>query len=97
MMIISTLIFLFGADFPICTAVYDQRYPEVCFVNNQYYIFWGDWREYSTNYCIYGARVSVDGTVLDPNGKKIWGSEAANKVKVAYDGTNFLVIFREGC
>jgi len=44
---------LFGADFNVCNATLDQYYPNAIFANNQYYVFWADYR-YSTDYALFG-------------------------------------------
>jgi hypothetical protein len=46
---------------------------------------------------IYGARVTVDGTVLDSNGVEICTDSAGYRCGVASDGSNFLVVFRNHC
>src|SRR5437867_8938881 len=59
---------------PICTNPGRQTSPRVAFDGQRYLVVWEDDRESTTNYLdyqIYGARVSVNGTVLDPNGFKI--------------------------
>ena len=59
---------LFNADFGICTIGTNEIYTTAAYANNQYYVFWTDYR-YSPLFTLYGARVSATGTVLDPNGK----------------------------
>lgn len=88
---------LFGADFDVCNATLYQYYPASIFANSQYYVFWADYRYYSPDYSLFGARVSATGTVLDPNGKVIFRRQTAYAPSVAYDGTNFLVAGRDSC
>jgi hypothetical protein len=88
---------LFGADFNVCNATLDQYYPSTIFVNNQYYVFWADYRYYEPDYSLFGARVSATGTVLDPNGKVLFQRQTAYAPSVAYDGANFLVAGRDSC
>ncbi|MFB0510251.1 MAG: hypothetical protein ACETVX_07115 [bacterium] len=91
------LIFLLiGADFPISTAPSYNGYPSVCYANDQYYVFWVDQRQYP-NMSIYGARVTKDGTVLDPNGVELYTDSAGYRCSAAFDGTNFLVVTRNHC
>ena len=92
-------LYLVSADFPICTANRNQYYPRPAFENGQYYVFWADYRNYpiDTTYCIYGARIALDGTVLDPDGKVLFKRSAAYRPATAFDGSNFLVVFRDGC
>jgi hypothetical protein len=90
---------LVGTDFPICTATNSQFYPKVLCANDQYYVFWSDRRYYEvdTSYAVFGARVALDGTVIDPNGKELFKRQAAYVPAAAYDGTNFLVVYRDSC
>src|SRR5438034_5420600 len=47
----------------------DQEEPSVVANGNGYFVVWADKRSYgSTEYDIYGARVSSAGEVLDPGG-----------------------------
>ena len=75
MEILSMFILLVGADFPICTAVQQQYWPSVYFTNDQYYVFWADRRfaaaDSDSTYGVFGARVTQNGIVLDPDGKMI--------------------------
>src|SRR5262249_41502718 len=50
---------------PISTAAHDQTGPKLAFDGTNYLVVWGDRR--SNNADIYGARVSTNGTVLDPS------------------------------
>ena len=86
---------LMGADFPICNSAEYQMYPCAIYENNQYYVFWTDYRSWPS-YSLYGARIEVDGTVIDPNGNFLF-EDSTFSPRVAYDGSNFLVVWREGC
>ena len=100
MAIILTLsLLIINADFPICTAVATQFYPCAICANGQYYVFWTDYRfeEIDTTYAIFGARVALDGTVIDPDGKQLFKRQSHYESGVAYDGTNFLVVFQDSC
>lgn len=90
---------LFSADFPICTEDNRQQNPCGIFANNQYYVFWEDWRYYAVNgiYALYGARITSNGTVLDPNGKLLFKVQPTYAPAVAYDGANFLVVTTDSC
>jgi len=88
-----------GADFPICTAAEEQYYPCAMYENGQFYVFWADYRYggLDSAQSVFGARVSTSGTVIDPDGKCLYNHRAAEAPAVAYDGTNFLVVFRDSC
>lgn len=92
-------IFFFNADFPICTAADVQDYPCAVFASDQYYVFWIDDRYFAaeSSHAIFGARVSQSGTVIDPDGKLLFNRQAGFATAAAYDGTNFLVVFRDSC
>lgn len=87
------------ADFPICNAADEQYYPCGVYENDQYYVFWADYRYYDvdSSQSVFGARVSADGTVLDPDGNLLYRHRTGYEPAVAYDGTNFLVVFRDSC
>jgi hypothetical protein len=72
-----------------------QHNAAVAYDGTNFLVAWQDSRS-STNYDIYGARVSSAGTVLDISGIPI--STAANNQQspaVAHNGTNFLVVWQD--
>ena len=93
------LLILFNSDFPISTAYDHQYYPMVCFANDQYYVFWEDRRYVLSDalYSVFCARVTTDGTVLDPGGKILFSNAVHYDIDAAFDGTNFLVAFEDSC
>ena len=79
--------------FAITQAANYQEHPAVAFDGTDFLVVWQDWRSYSK---IYGARVTTQGTVLDPQGFAI--TQAANYHQLpslGFDGTNFLVVWTE--
>jgi hypothetical protein len=88
-----------SADFPICTAADEQYYPCGVFANDQYYVFWADYRYYDvdSSQSVFGARISASGTVIDPDGKLLYRHRTGYEPAVAYDGADFLVVFRDSC
>lgn len=97
LMVFAMSLSLFNADFSICTAAAAQQFPRAIFTNNQYYVFWTDSRFLGSDgsYAIFGARVSASGTVLDPDGKMLFKRQSGYAPAVAWDGSNFLVVFRD--
>jgi hypothetical protein len=99
MVVVTMVLLLCNADFPICTAYLSQDYASVHYINNQYYVFWQDERfrldEFTS--AIFAARIALDGTVIDVNGKIIFNDSVFYGIDAAYDGTNFLVVFRNTC
>jgi hypothetical protein len=93
---IPLLLALVSADFPISTAPGYTGYASVCYANDQFYVFWEDQRRYPLT-AVYAARVSRDGTVLDPEGRELYCDSAGYRVSAAWDGTNFLVVTRNHC
>jgi hypothetical protein len=79
---------------PICMESGSQRYPSVAFDGTNYLVVWEDSRRSYIGH-IYGARVTVDGTVLDPGGVPISSTGRDEKQpSVAFDGTNWLVVWQ---
>jgi MYXO-CTERM domain-containing protein len=84
------------AGFPISAASGNQRNPAVAFDGTNYLVVWEDTRSNVTG-DIYGARVSPSGTVLDANGLSLSVRFAAQAhPAVAFDGTNYLVVWEDG-
>ncbi len=95
--LLTVSLFIYNADFSICAAPGTQHFPRAIFKNNQYYVFWTDCRYLGSegSYAIFGARVSPTGMVLDPDGKLLFKRQSGYAPSVAYDGSNFLVVFRD--
>ena len=90
---------LLGVDFPICTAESFQDHPVVTYADDKFCVFWADERLYGSTeqYAVYGARVTTNGHVVDPDGKLIFCDSVANRFDATFDGTNLLVVCRNGC
>jgi hypothetical protein len=97
--ILCASLMLVTADFPVTTAQESQRYPTVYYALDQFYVFWVDERfaAEDSSECLYVARITTSGTVLDPEGILLFREEVTEELDVAYDGTNFLVTFRNYC
>ncbi len=90
------LLFILGSDFPVSAAPESQHYPVVQFADSQFYVFWQDLRFYPSDRTTMAARVSGNGTVLDPQGVIMMRDRTVD-VDAAYDGTNFLVVVQDSC
>ena len=90
------LILFYQMNFPIAVDTNDQNYPTALYLNSQYYIFWNDLRYYSPDRSIFGARISSDGVVLDPDGVEIL-RDRTEFLDAAYDGANLLVAIQDSC
>lgn len=98
-MVFPMILLLIGADFPICDTIQHQQSPDVLCVNDTFFVFWNDMRSYSdTNQVseVCGTRVLPNGTVLDPSSKGIYCDTAYGRPDASYDGSNLLVVLREG-
>jgi len=75
---------------------HNQVHPRVTFGGTEYFVVWQDPRVGSSN-DIYGSRMAVDGTVLDPAGIAIsTGSNEERDPVPAYNGTDYLVAWHDG-
>ncbi|MCX7785764.1 MAG: T9SS type A sorting domain-containing protein [candidate division WOR-3 bacterium] len=85
---------------PISTTQSDQWLPSIVIDNlndMRYFITWSDFRSWN-NYDIYGARMQVQGTVLDPEGILLtygYSSPEQYEPAVAFDGTNYFVVWSD--
>jgi len=95
-MIEVLFLFFIGSDVPINTCNQDQSHPVVQYAHEQYYVFWYDMRHYSPERSIYGARIGVNGTVIDTLGMPVLIDRTMN-VDVACDGMNFLAVIQDSC
>lgn len=78
---------------PISTAPRYQDSPVVLFDGEKYFIVWEDYRSGGTPN-IYGCRLRPDGTVLDTGGIIISLTYSCGP-RLAFDGTNYLVVWED--
>jgi hypothetical protein len=78
----------------ISTATYHQQAPSVASDGTNYLVTWQDSRS-GSRWDIYGARVDPAGTVLDPGGIAISTTARGEEPALAFDGTNYLVVWRD--
>jgi hypothetical protein len=69
-----------------------QNSSSVAFDGSNFRVAWWDNRIAPFG-AVYGCRVETDGTVLDPDGILIYDSGECQSVSVAFDGTNYLVVW----
>ncbi|HKS36830.1 MAG TPA: Ig-like domain-containing protein [Verrucomicrobiae bacterium] len=88
---------LLTAQAAIIPAPDDQEEPSVAANGNGYFVVWADKRTYSsTEYDIFGARVSATGEVLDPTGIPICTDPGRQtSPRVAFDGERYLVVWED--
>jgi hypothetical protein len=71
--------------------------PKLAFDGTNYLVIWTESRSDGAGFNIWGARVSPDGVVLDPGGFPIsTASGAQSTPALAFDGTNFMVVWDDG-
>ncbi len=70
-----------------------QNSPDLAFDGNNYMVAWSDGR--TTYYCIYIARVTPSGSVLDPGGIKVGPTVMMSQFNpaIVYTGTRFFIIW----
>jgi hypothetical protein len=79
----------------ISSSSLSHAYPAVAFDGTNFFVVWGQSHGPYT-YDIYGSRVTPDGAVLDPVGIAIsTASYDQFAPAAAFDGTNFLVVWRD--
>ena len=89
-------------DVPPIRVSSDTEYqwnPVVTYGGSEYLVTWQDRRfGPSPGWTVYGARVTTSGTLLDSGGILIQRQHGYNDITpaVAFDGTNFLVLWNQG-
>ena len=85
-----------GGGFPVATVWGDQFEPAVAWSGSEYLVVWRDER-YWWDHNVYGARITPDGTVLDPEPIEVATGERHEGagVSVASSGERFLVTWSD--
>jgi hypothetical protein len=87
--------FLIDTSVTLVPATDDQSEPAVAFDSTNFLVVWQDYRS-GVDHDIYGARVTPQGTVLDPSGFVIsYAAHGQGSPALAFDGTNFLVVWQD--
>jgi len=92
---VSTSGNLIGSSFIVATGVSSRFYREATFAFNDatYFLVYATGGNDNENYILYGQRISKSGTLL--NSPVLISSLKPREVNMAYDGTNYLVIWVE--
>jgi hypothetical protein len=73
----------------------EQTSPALAFNGSHFLLVWEDSRNLENEPDIYGARITLDGQILDPSGILIAGGPGRQiDPRVAASGTNFFVVWR---
>ena len=84
------------SGFAISKTKYTQAVPSVAYGVGSYLVVWEDNRTSTSNYDIYGTRVTTVGTVVDTKGIAIsTNTQHQRNPSVGHDGTNFLVAWED--
>ncbi len=76
----------------VSNALNRQYEPTVCFAGSNYFVAWTDERDLTS--CIYGARVSPEGIVLDSNGIRISPLPLLDcHPVITFGGSNYFVVW----
>ena len=85
------------AGLAISTAAQSQFNPAIGFDGTNYMVVWEDARNGYGGADIYGARVKVDGTVLEPGGFLINAQAGLQRhPALSWDGSNYMVVWDDG-
>ncbi|HWQ90689.1 MAG TPA: hypothetical protein VN673_03375 [Clostridia bacterium] len=87
----------------VCALPYLQQFPRVASDGHDFLVVWDDARALAaggpagvTNYDVYGARITADGRLLEPNGIPICQTVGSqSKPSVAWNGANYLVVWAD--
>ncbi len=80
---------------PVNTNAAEQSSPILAFDGTNYLVAWSDLRNNGSS-DIYGSRVTQAGAVLDASGIQLAGGvEAQTEAAMAFDGTNYLVVWSD--
>lgn len=80
----------------ICTEAGDQIFPSIASDGENFFVVWQDNRS-GKRWEIYGARVTAEGQVLEPNGILIATGKSSNdqvSPTLCFDGENYLVAWQ---
>ena len=82
---------------PISTAPYDQLFPSVVWNGETWLVVWDDAREKGDLDDVYAARVTPEGAVLDPDGRRLARGEGLYGHSVVWTGSEYIVTWSLGC
>jgi len=81
----------------VCRQIYGQEEPAIAFDGTNFMVVWEDFRRSPLDGDIYGARITPEGIVLDPDGFPIAASEDIKQESpdIGYDGNNYMVVWTD--
>lgn len=82
-----------GSAFPISSTPDSKEFASIAFDGTNYLVVWNSYRSSGGPYQVWAARVSPEGTVLDPKGILLTEQGSVGPGSVAFDGTNYLVVW----
>ncbi len=83
------------AGIAICTYQNNQRTPSIAFDGTNFLTVWQDYRS-NTSYDVYGARIALNGNVIEPDGIPISTfARYQESTSVAFNGTTYLVTWQD--
>lgn len=84
------------AEFVVCEDSSNQYEPAVGFDGTNCFFVWSDGRDYPAG--IYGTRVTLSGTVLDPGGFRLLTEfDIQSEPSLSFNGSHYLVAWKYGC
>jgi hypothetical protein len=81
---------------PVTATADSEGGPSIAFDGTNYLVAWQNYNTTTFVYSTRAARVSSTGTVLDPNGIVLAGSNTSQTPFVTFDGTNYVVDWLDG-
>jgi hypothetical protein len=81
---------------PICTNDAEQRQPSLAYGSGQLMVLWEDDRDYDQNeYDLYGSRIALDGSALDPDGFVVaWLGLSEQSPDLCWTGETYLAVWQ---
>lgn len=83
-----------GENFQITSSSKNSFFPSIASNDQLYFVVW--YQKTDSGFCIYGARITKEGVLLDPGGIPICTAKNDQMYpSVAWDGINFFVVWQD--